>query len=95
MEQRNIDKIELLYSVYYCHDDRAINFPLSTEGDDTVFIVSCGLHINFPNVLKLSCNDYFCPFVACDNISSFFFILFCMHAVANFYFFFLTNEITL
>ena len=64
--------IELLYSVYYCHDDRPFNFPLSTEGDDTVFIVSFGLHINFPNVLKLSCNDYFCPFVACDNISSFF-----------------------
>ena len=67
-EQRNIDKIELLYSVYYCHDDRAFNFPLSTEGDDTVFIVSYGLHINFQNVLKLSCNEYFYPFVACNNI---------------------------
>ena len=67
-EQRNIDKIEILYSVYYCHDDRAFNFPLSTEGDDTVFIVSCGLHINFQNALKLSCNEYFYPFVACNNI---------------------------
>ena len=43
-----MDKMELLYSVYYCRDDRAFNFPLSTEGDDTVFIVYVDFILIFP-----------------------------------------------